>query len=172
MKKRYIETMLLSCLAASPDGLSAPELRNRLRVKISQPTLSRRLAALRARGLVVKTGKARATRYLLGGGRMRLVELRNQALHQQAARKLATRPDLKQAALRRLERLRQMNPASAIHLERWRELLAGDELELLRTMTESGRQADTLRKASPFPALLTEAERKRILDQFAANPPR
>lgn len=166
---KSLEEQLLGLLASHPEGLASPELRARLKPRPSQPTLSRRLLELRARGLVVQIGKARATRYVLAGGRHRVTELRSQAMHRRVAEKLVLQPGLKQQALARLERLRQLNPASAIYLERWRELLQGDELQLLRKMTESGDQADALRQASPFTTLLGEKERKRIFEQFATG---
>ena len=172
MKKQDFNNLLIALLAAHPEGLAAPALRAALKARgmaISQPTLSRRLLALRAQGLVLQTGKARATRYVFAGGRQRLTELRSRALHGKVAEKLALRPALKQEAIAQLERLRQLNPASAVYLERWRELLAGDELVLLRTMTEAGPQSDALRQASPFTTLLTETERKRIFDQFTTR---
>lgn len=166
---KRLEEQLLGMLAAHVEGLSSPALRARLKPRPSQPTLSRRLLELRARGLVIQIGKARATRYVLAGGRHRVTELRSQVLHQRVAEKLVVQPGLKQQAFARLERLRQLNPASAVYLERWRELLQGDELQLLRKMTESGDQADALRQASPFTTLLGEKERKRIFEQFATG---
>lgn len=50
-------------LSTVPEGLSAPELRRRLKPKLSQPTLWRHLDALRSRGLLRVEGRARATRY-------------------------------------------------------------------------------------------------------------
>lgn len=54
---------IIRLLSAVPAGLSAPELRRRMKQKVSQPTLWRQLDTLRARGLLMVEGRARATRY-------------------------------------------------------------------------------------------------------------
>jgi hypothetical protein len=58
-----LQEEILRLLSTVPEGLSAPELRRRLKRKLSQPTLWRCLSALRSRGLLVVEGCARATRY-------------------------------------------------------------------------------------------------------------
>lgn len=169
MNNGTLENTLLALLAAHPEGLSSPGLRARLRPRISQPTLSRRLTDLRARGLVIQAGAARATRYLLAGGRLRTAALRSQALHRAAAARLIREPALRQAALKRLEKLRAANPGGRPYHDRWEQLLHGEETELLRMMTESGETAETLRKASPFTIFVSERERERIFRQFATG---
>ncbi|HEX7030159.1 MAG TPA: hypothetical protein VF254_06150 [Gammaproteobacteria bacterium] len=169
MRENTFENKLLPLLAAHPEGLSSPEIRARLRPRVSQPTLSRRLLDLRARGLVVQAGAARATRYLLAGGRLRTAALRSQALHRVVAARLIREPALRQAALQRLEKLRAANPGGKPYHDRWEQLLRGEETELLRVMTESGETAETLRKESPFTTFIGEKERERIFRQFSTG---
>jgi len=169
MNQNIIENKFLQLLAAHPEGLSARELLAGTRPRLSQPTLSRRLADLRARGLVIQAGAARATRYFLAGGRARAAALRSQALHRAAAARLIRDPALRNAALARLAKLRTANPGGRPYHDRWEQLLMGEQSELLRMMTESGETAETLRKASPFTLLVGEKERERIFRQFATG---
>lgn len=174
MKRLSInEETLLGLLAAHPEGLSAAALRAGLRrvsgVEVSQPTLSRRLMQLRTRGQVVKTGAGPATKYLLAGGRKRVAELRSLAMHRAVAEKLVRDPETREAALARLEILRELHPESGRYYQRWEQLLQGDTITLLRSMTEAGETADTLRKASPFTTLLSNQERTRIFRQFSTG---
>jgi DNA-binding transcriptional ArsR family regulator len=162
-----IEREILRLLAASPDGLPEPVLRAHLSVPISQPTLHRYLATLRTRGLVIKLGAARATRYRYVGGRHHLAELRSRALHERIAQRLASDPRRLKLARRRLEELRAANPAASRHHDAWARLLEGDLHALLLKMTEDTEEARALRKESPFGRLLPAAERTKILRQFA-----
>lgn len=168
MKNQAFEDSLIALLAAHPEGLSAPEVRARLRPKISQPTLSRRLLALRARGLVVQTGAARATRYVFAGGRHRLAELRSQALHQRIAEKLVGNPGIVEDALRNIATLRVQHPSGRSYHERWEQLLRGDFIQLLQTMIADTEESRALRQESPFAGTLSSAERQRILERFKA----
>ncbi len=158
-----LEQQVLSLLAANLHGMTSPRLRAALKPRISQPTLSRLLTLLRARGLVAKTGAARATRYHLVGGRMGKAELHSRLLHEQVAQKLIRDPALKAQANQRLEFLQKANPSGRIYHERWAELLVSDMPKLLRTMTEDSERASTLRKESPFTALYDPGLRERLL---------
>lgn len=169
MEKEKLQERILGLLSASQEGLSVPQLRKQLRPAPSQPTLSRWLTDLRARGLVVKTGAARATRYVLAGGSHHLAEIRSQALHAAVARKLVKAPGYKRKALTRLEKLKQMQPAARAYHQRWEQLLHGDQAELLRVMTSPGETESALRAASPFTTLLSDKERERIFRQFATG---
>ena len=53
---RQIHEEIIDALSAASGGLSSPALRQRLSRRLSQPTLSRHLSVLRARGLVTVEG--------------------------------------------------------------------------------------------------------------------
>lgn len=148
--REVLESRVLELLAASRQGLTSPRLRARLKPRISQPTLSRLLMELRARGKVTKTGAARATRYHLVGGRIGAAELRSRLLHEEVTARLVRDPALKAMAIKRLEFLREANPSGRVYHERWAELLDSDMPRLLRAMTEDSEGAAALRRESPF----------------------
>jgi hypothetical protein len=152
---------ILQRLTVEPAGLSAPELMRRIRPRISQPTLWRTLDSLRAEGRIAAQGRARATRYH-ATARIDLPALRSLRLHQVAARRIASDPEQRAIAHRRLQKLRVVNPHGRVYQDRWETLLRGPLSSLLRTMTENSEQADTLRKESPCTVLVTQAERRRV----------
>ena len=154
-------------LMTAPSGLGARDLLHALRPKISQPTLWRLLDALRAGGLVSVTGRGRATRYHAAGQRD-LAALRSLAMHRAAARRLATDPAALPLAVRRLQRLRTVNPHGRSYHDRWQALLEGPLPALLRAMTEDCAHADALRKESPFTVLVDPVERRRIFGRARA----
>lgn len=156
------ETQVLNLLAAHPNGLSRVELQKSLAPRLSQPTLSRLLTALRARGQVMQTGRARATRYHMVGGRIAISELRSRLLHEEVAERMVHDPALKQKAIHRLDIIRRINPAGRRYHERWAELLDSPLPKLLRAMTEDSEQAAALRRDSPFTVLYNPALRRRM----------
>ena len=160
-----LEQQVLNLMAANPKGLASPRLRARLRPRISQPTLSRLLTALRARGLVMKSGSARATRYYLVDGRIGAAELRNLQLHEQVAQRLVRNPGLKTLAIRRLEKLRAVNPNGRVYHDRWAELLEAPLPKLLRAMTEDSEQAGALRRESPFTTFSRDMPKESAVQQ-------
>ncbi|MGH8400273.1 MAG: hypothetical protein ACRESU_04150 [Gammaproteobacteria bacterium] len=161
-RKTTFEKQVLALLAAHPRGESSPELQAGLRPRISQPTLSRLLLGLRARGLVTQTGAARATLYHLVGGRIGAAELRSRLLHEDVAKQLVRHPELKATAADRLGKLKKANPSGRRYHQRWAELLNADMPMLLRAMTEESESAAALRRESPFTVLFDQAERKRL----------
>ena len=152
---------VLLLLLSEPRGLSEPELRQRLRPRISQPTLWRVLNGLRSEGRIAVEGRARATRYH-AVEQTDLPTLRSRRLHQYVAERLARDPSLRAIARDRLEKLRQVNPHGRVYHDRWAELLAGPLPALLRTLTEASVQSDDLRKESPFTTLVDTPARERI----------
>lgn len=169
MKKPDFNNLLIALLAAHPEGLAAPELRAALKARgmhISQPTLSRRLLALRAQGLVLRTGKARATRYVFAGGRHRLADMKSRALHEAIAMKLLQNPKLAERALANLQVLRRKNPSGHPYHEAWENLLRGDRIRLLQTLTAPTEHAQAMRQESPFAGVLHQDERRRVLERF------
>lgn len=158
---------VLQLLLTEADGLGAPEIRGRLSARISQPTLWRILDALRAAGLVVVEGRARATRYH-AAEQIDRPTLRSRRLHQHVAERLVRDPGLRELARDRLEKLRQVNPHGRRYHDRWAELLDGPLPALLRTLTEASTQSDDLRQESPFTTLIDAPTRERIFRSIRA----
>lgn len=147
-------------LISEPSGLSSPELRQRLRHRISQPTLWRVLNTLRSEGRIVVTGRARATRYR-SANPTDLATQRSLHMHRAVARRLAQMPTLRKVAIERLEQLRRINPHGRAYHDRWARALEGSLPSLLRLLTEESESASSLRKESPFTTLVTPADRRR-----------
>jgi len=162
LNKEGLKQQIIGYLAAAADGLGSTALRDRMRPRISQPTLSRVLTELRSRGLVMATGRGRATRYHLVGGRRSLAELRSRLLHQSVAARLLEDPALLRKAHTRLARLREVNPAGARYHDRWEQLLNDSLPELLRAISDSGPEAALLRKESPLTVLVRPDDRRKI----------
>ncbi len=156
-----LDHKVIGVLAGEPKGLSAPELQKRLRPPVSQPTLWRVLDRLRSDGTVTVEGRARATRYHVAGPTGPAV-LRSRALHRRVAEKIARHPDYRERGLRRLWKLRQVNPHGKPYHDRWLALLEGPLPALLRVLNEPSESADTLRKESPLTVLVDSGERERI----------
>jgi hypothetical protein len=156
-----LDDQVLTQLAASPRGLSAPELRRRVQPSVSQPTLWRALDRLRAAGRVIAAGRARATHYHAAEPTA-LAVLRSRALHRAVASTLARQPERITQVRTRLAHLRTVNPHGAPYHDRWEALLAGPLPALLRALHEESESADTLRKESPFTTLVPRAQRDRL----------
>jgi DNA-binding transcriptional ArsR family regulator len=169
MQKQTTQQPVIGLLAAHPEGLSARELRAGIRPKISQPTLSRRLMELRARGLVSVISSGRSTRYVFTGNRHRIAEMKSRALHERIAEKLVRNPTHITRALARVAELRQRHPEGRKYHDRWEQLLRGDRIELLQTMTADTEEARALRQETPFAGALNANERRRILHRFTAG---
>jgi DNA-binding MarR family transcriptional regulator len=167
LDKQQLEHQTLVLLAAAPAGLGSPALQRTL--KISQPTVSRLLTGLQARGLVATTGSARASRYHAVQGKPDLAALRSRILHETIAHKLIRQPDRLEQARKRLQQLKSVNAAGKPYHQRWEALLREPLPKLLRKMTEDSEEAATLRKESPFTVLLTAAERKAVFDKINAG---
>lgn len=166
--RREMNDRILGLLGASQEGLSAAEIRARLPERISQPTLSRYLQKLRARGLVNIEGKARATRYHMAEPG-RLAALRSRALHEAIATRIAQDPGLLGQVRNRLNRLRQVNPHGRRYHEQWSAILQGPLPRLLRVMTEDSEEAADLRRESPFTVLADPETRRRVFERFDAR---
>lgn len=158
----------MTVLAASSEALSAPDILARLPERISQPTLSRRLRELRDQGQIIVEGKARATRYRAARPAL-LAELRNRALHEVVAHRLADDPALRERVVRRLGQLRKVNPHGALYHDRWQTLLDGPLPRLLRVLHEDSEDADAMRRESPFTILVDQDARRRVFDRFRAR---
>lgn len=93
-------------------------------------------------------------------------------LHQAVAAKFVANPAAVLAVaeinLRRLRRLRPDGPQWA-WLDRWEALLAGDSAAVLSALTSPADYAVRLRGSSPFAGVLSEVERRDVLDALAAS---
>jgi len=158
---------VLQLLLTAAHGLGEPEIRRRLRPRVSQPTLWRVLNDLRSEGRIAVEGRARATRYH-SVDRTDLPTLRSRRLHQHLAERLARDPSLRAIARERLEKLRQVNPHGRVYHARWAALLDGPLPALLRMLTEASAQSDDLRKESPFTTLVDAPTRERIFRSVRA----
>lgn len=158
---------ILQLLVAEPSGLTAPEIRRRLRHAVSQPTLWRMLDRLRAEGRIIVEGRARATRYR-ASAQTDIAALRSLRLHECVARRLSRNPALLDAVRERLARLRRVNPQGRAYHDQWQALLDGPLPALLRALTEDSERSATLRKESPFTVLVGESERRRVFESTRA----
>jgi hypothetical protein len=158
---------VLQLLAVEQAGLRAPDLLRLIRPRVSQPTLWRILDGLRSEGKITVEGRGRATRYH-AASRTDAAALRSLRLHQYAARRLAGDPSLRGIARKRLSKLREVNPHGRVYHDRWEALLDGPLPALLRTITETSEQAETLRKESPLTILVTPAEQRRAFESVRA----
>jgi hypothetical protein len=165
---KALENKVLNLLITEEGGLKAPEIRDALRPRVSQPTLWRTLDALRAQGAVTMEGNARATRYH-ARARTDVAALRSRRMHESVAKLLIRDPSLRARALERLAKLREANPEGRRYHDRWHELLQGPLVETLRVMTEHSEMADVLRKESPFSVFVAPSERKRIFESTSAS---
>lgn len=156
-----IDEQLLTLLASRASGWAGPELRARLRPRVSQPTLWRALDRLRSAGDVVVEGRARATRYHAAEPTT-TAALRSRRLHARVAERLAREPTLRARGLARLRLLRAANPQGRPYHDRWQDLIEGPLPPLLRMLNEPSELADTLRKESPLVGLVEPTERDRI----------
>ncbi|MCM2309914.1 MAG: hypothetical protein NDI84_00805 [Steroidobacteraceae bacterium] len=139
-----------------------------IRPRVSQPTLWRILHGLRSEGRITVEGRGRATRYH-AAARTDAAALRSLRLHQCAARRLAGHPALRGVVRERLEQLRTINPHGRAYHDRWQALLDGPLPALLRTITETSEQADTLRKESPLTVLVSPEERRRVFENVRTD---
>lgn len=73
---------------------------------------------------------------------------------------------MRDVARRRLVHLRSVNVHGRTYHDRWESLLDGPPEQLLRSMTEDSEQGATMRKESPFSALVTPAERLRAFSDI------
>lgn len=93
-------------------------------------------------------------------------------LHRAIAGKVVTNPQAVLAAAQiNLRRLRRMHPEgrSWEWLDRWDALIEEGLEEVLDALTSSAEYAVELRHTSPFVGVLTEAERRTVLDAFTES---
>jgi excisionase family DNA binding protein len=99
-------------------------------------------------------------------------QLRELWLHRAVAGKVVQNPAaLLAAAAINLRRLRRMHPEGLAWqwLDRWDAVLDDGVESVLDVLTSSAEYAIELRTTSPFAGILTETERRAVLDAFAEN---
>ncbi|MGO9593896.1 MAG: hypothetical protein ACLQFT_20310 [Steroidobacteraceae bacterium] len=97
----------------------------------------------------------------------RLLEARSLAMHAVIAEKINRDPGLLAIAHRNLSRWSVRWPdGSPPWLQEWRQILLRPWPEIAALLTEPSENAARLRQSSPFPGVLTPAERKRIHEAF------
>lgn len=158
-----IEQQILGLLAMNPGGLSASQLRAELERQVSQPTLWRRLDALRAKGRVRRSGRGRATRYYGVDSDHAISDLRSKALHLEVGKKLLRQPELLEKSRSRLKRMQRSMPYAKTYLKRWEDLMSGPMERVLRVLGADDEESKALRHVSPFAGVLSEQERLAVL---------
>ncbi|HET6484389.1 MAG TPA: helix-turn-helix domain-containing protein [Actinoplanes sp.] len=136
----------------------------------------RRVLDLCARGLLpyVRVGPLRRVRRTdveaLIHPVLTRTELEQLWLHQAVAARLTAQPAAVLAiAESNLRRMRRLHPGGREWewLDRWEVLLAGEPTAVLDALTSPARYAVRLRSASPFAGVLSERERREVLDALA-----
>lgn len=96
------------------------------------------------------------------GGGHRPAELRSLAYHRAVALRLRrTNVD---AARQRIWRWREQGQIDPGYADQWESLLAQPIDEIRRTLGEDSQRMRDLRQSSPFAGMLSEAERRRVLE--------
>jgi excisionase family DNA binding protein len=93
-------------------------------------------------------------------------------LHRAVAGKVVSNPPAVLAAASiNLRRLRRMHPEGHAWewLDRWAAVIEDGAEAVLEALTSSAEYAVELRRTSPFAGVLTEAERRTVLEAYAAS---
>jgi len=96
-------------------------------------------------------------------------EDRSLALHRRVAEKLRADPALLRLAVANLDRWRDADAEEFPDRQEWRRLLKGRLEDLLAVLVDPGERGARLRKASPFPGVLTEDERQSVIKAWKAG---
>jgi excisionase family DNA binding protein len=99
-------------------------------------------------------------------------EMESLWLHRAVAGKVvANPPALLAAAAINLRRLRRMHPDGRAWewLDRWEAVIDEGAEPVLEALTSSAEYAVELRRTSPFAGILSETERKTVVEAFAAS---
>jgi hypothetical protein len=121
----------------------------------------------------MEQGRERARRMDSGGligtdrGGMeghRRAELRSLAYHRALARRL--RRPMVDDALRQVWKWREQETIDPRYAAQWEEILRKPVAEVRRAIGEDSEHAAALRQTSPFAGMLSEAERRRILEEI------
>lgn len=94
------------------------------------------------------------------------LDLRSLALHAAVAEIVRRNPGVIEKALQNLSRWESSAPGPWIG--EWRAILLRPREELLSFLVERSERADRLRQSSPFAGVLSQSERRRIYESYAA----
>jgi hypothetical protein len=101
--------------------------------------------------------------------RHRRLEERSLALHREIARRIRKNPDLLTGVRDRLTediRSGRFSVSLTDAMQEWLELLNRSSLEqILELLVDQGENARRLRQSTPFAGILTQEERRRILEE-------
>ena len=98
---------------------------------------------------------------------LRREALRSLWLHRAVAGKFVADPPTAIALARRnLVRMLEVEPRTQTYVEAWRRLLDAGAESVLEAMTSTSTEAIDLRQNTPFAGVLSEAERRAVLDAF------
>lgn len=86
------------------------------------------------------------------------------AFHQEAMKRLARDPGLRAQALKVLDRWEAggATRSAQVYRDEWRQLLAGDQDELVLALCSNAEHAATLRSMSPLGFLMDDEEKARL----------
>jgi hypothetical protein len=92
------------------------------------------------------------------------------AFHRQAVARLREHDELREQALRVIDRWEAggVSASSRVYRDEWRSLLRGDPAQLERAICSTSEHAATLRSMSPLGFVLTTDERLRIRQEAMA----
>jgi predicted transcriptional regulator len=94
-------------------------------------------------------------------------ELQSLAYHRLVAERLT--PELVDEARERVERWERTGRLHPQWAREWRNVLAGSEESIKRVLASSAQHARRLRQTSPFAGVLTEQERRRLIEAIEAR---
>lgn len=120
----------------------------------------------------IRRGDVAAFRQSAAGDGMSKEAARSLWLHTAVAGKVVDSPDRALAAARRnLGRLLAAHPRgeAARQLRRWERLLSGPIDHVLDALVSRSQPSIELRQSSPFAGLLSDRERRRVLEAFSAS---
>ncbi|HYZ74376.1 MAG TPA: hypothetical protein VE641_14970 [Chthoniobacterales bacterium] len=101
--------------------------------------------------------------------RHRKLEERSLALHREIARRIRSNPDLLSRVRDRLSkdiRSGRFSTSLTDAMQEWLDLLDSSSVEqVLELLVDEGENARRLRQSTPFTGILTQEERRRILEK-------
>lgn len=89
-------------------------------------------------------------------------EQKSLAYHRAVAQKLRANPSLVDNVSRRLQWLREMNPAARAYYDEWQRLLQGSFDDLIAALLSESERSCALRQENPFCDLVSQPERAAI----------
>lgn len=100
---------------------------------------------------------------MLGNSTPPQPELRSLMLHRRVAEKLRAKPALFSIAVANLDRWREADGGESHERQEWHRLLTGHLEDVLAVLVDPGERGVRLRRAAPFPGVLSDDERRAIM---------